>query len=355
MVGGNSLKITPVKIGKKMIGDGHRCYIIAEIGSNFDGSLSQAKRLIKLAKSSGADAAKFQSFITEKLISRKGFEKKLAFQSKWKKSVWDVYQEAELPRDWHKELNQYAKKIGIDFFTSPWDFDAVDLLEKLNVPAIKVGSGDITYLEILKHIASKKKPILLATGASTMKEVEQAVDTIKSVGNNEIVLMHAVVQYPSPIKDANLKVLHTLREKFHLNVGYSDHSPGSLISLASVVMGACVIEKHFTINSKLRGPDHPHSMTPKMFSQMVHDIRLLETAMGDGLKIVKPSERDTRIIQRRSIWTTTQIKKGMSFTSKNISALRPALGVSSSDYHKIIGKKAKKIYHPYTVIKWSDI
>ena len=142
-----------------MVGEGYSCYVIAEIGSNFDGSFMKAKKLIKLAKKCGADAAKFQSFKTEELLSRNGFERKSAFQSRWKKSVWQVYKDAELPRKWHKELNNYAKKIGIHFFTSPWDFDAVDLLKKLNVPAIKVGSGDITYLEILKKIGSLKKPI----------------------------------------------------------------------------------------------------------------------------------------------------------------------------------------------------
>ena len=349
------MRIKPIKIGKRLVGNGHKCYVIAEIGSNFDGSLSQAKKLIKLAKSCGADAAKFQSFITEKLISKKGFEKKLAFQSKWKKSVWDVYEDAELPRVWHKELNKYAKKIGIDFFTSPWDFEAVDLLEKLNVPVIKVGSGDITYIEILKRIASTKKPILLSTGASTMKEVEQAVNVIKSTGNDKIILLHAVVQYPSPIEDANLKTLHVLREKFNLNVGYSDHSPGSLIALASVAMGACVIEKHFTIDSKLKGPDHPHSMIPRTFHEMVQNIRLLEKAMGDGLKTVKSSEEETRIIQRRGIWTITSIEKGEPFTLQNINALRPVLGIPASEYKKIIGKKAKKTYRPYTPLTLKDL
>ena len=167
------MKIRPEKIGKKIIGDNFGCYVIAEIGSNFDAKLSKAKRLIKLAKESGADAAKFQSFTTEKIISKNGFENKSSFQSKWKKSVWNVYKDAELPISWHKELSNYAKKIGIDFFSAPYDYNAVDLLVKLGVPAIKIGSGEITNLEFLKYVAKTKKLILLATGASTIKEITE--------------------------------------------------------------------------------------------------------------------------------------------------------------------------------------
>ncbi len=330
-----------------MVGEGYSCYVIAEIGSNFDGSFMKAKKLIKLAKKCGADAAKFQSFKTEELLSRNGFERKSAFQSRWKKSVWQVYKDAELPRKWHKELNNYAKKIGIHFFTSPWDFDAVDLLKKLNVPAIKVGSGDITYLEILKKIGSLKKPIFLATGASTIKEVSDAVKAIKSTGNHKIILMHSVTQYPSPIEQANLNVLQTLMKNFRLNVGYSDHSPGSLVPLASVALGASVIEKHLSLNPKSKGPDHLHSMSPKSFAKMVQDIRTLEKALGDGQKRIEKSEKETRIVQRRGIWTIKKIKKGEKFNNNNIKPLRPVKGMSASNYKEILGRKATRDFRPY--------
>lgn len=330
-----------------MVGEGYSCYVIAEIGSNFDGSLMKAKKLIKLAKKCGADAAKFQSFKTEELLSRNGFERKSAFQSRWKKSVWQVYKDAELPRKWHKELNNYAKKIGIHFFTSPWDFDAVDLLKKLNVPAIKVGSGDITYLEILKKIGSLKKPIFLATGASTIKEVSDAVKAIKSTGNHKIILMHSVTQYPSPIEQANLNVLQTLMKNFKLNVGYSDHSPGSLVPLASIALGASVIEKHLSLNPRSKGPDHLHSMSPKSFAKMVQDIRTLEKALGDGQKRIEKSEKETRIVQRRGIWTIKKIKKGEKFNNNNIKPLRPVKGMSASNYKEILGRKATRDFRPY--------
>lgn len=337
-----------------MVGEGHRCYVIAEIGSNFDGSLAKAKKLIKLAKECGADAAKFQAFKTELLLSEKRFEKKSAFQSRWKKSVWQTYKDAELPRNWHKKLNDYAKKIKIDFFTSPWDFEAVDILTKLKAPAIKIGSGDITYVDILKYIGSKQKPVLLATGASTLKEVEEAVKAIRSTRNNQIILMHSVTQYPSPIEDANLNALNVLKKKFSLNLGYSDHSPGSLIVLASVAMGASVIEKHFSLNPNSKGPDHPHSMSPKAFKKMVDDIRQLEKAKGDGIKKIEKSEKETVIIQRRGIWAIKPIKKGEKFSRKNIMALRPFDSISASKFEYILGKKSKRGIENSQPVKKSD-
>jgi sialic acid synthase SpsE len=343
-----------IKIGKKEIGDYKSSYIIAEIGSNFDGSFAKAKKLIKLAKKSGANAAKFQSFTTEQILSKNEFKNKTTFQSKWKKPIWEVYKNAEFPLAWHKKLLMYAKKIGIDFLSTPYNYESVTLLKKINIPAIKIGSGDITDLEFLKFVGKTKKPIFLATGASTMKEVKEAVKAIKSTGNNKIVLMQSITQYPSPIEDANLQVLNTFRKKFNLNIGYSDHSPGSLVILASIALGACVIEKHFTDNPQLKGPDHPHSMNPREFTKMVKDIRTIESAMGDGVKKVEKSEKETRIIQRRSVFTITKIKKGEKFTKENIRTLRPYVGLSASEFSKILNKKAKKNLDEFHAINNND-
>ena len=251
-----------------------------------------------------------------------------------------------MERNWRRyiftKLSEYAKKIGIDFLSTPYNSQAVNLLKKINVPAIKIGSGDITDIEFLKFVGKTKKPIFLATGASTMKEVKEAIKAIKSNGNNRIVLMQSITQYPSPIEEANLEVLTTYKKNFSLNVGYSDHSPGSLVMLSSVVLGSCVVEKHFTDNEKLKGPDHPHSMNPNQFAKMVNDIRLIESAKGNGIKKVEKSEKETRIIQRRSVFTITKIKKGQKFTRKNIRTLRPFIGLPASDFGKILNKKAKR-------------
>lgn len=348
------LKIKPIKIGNNLVGQSQKCYIIAEIGSNFDGSIKKAKKLIKLAKQCGANAAKFQSFKAEEFISKKGFENS-PFESKFKNSAFELYKQIELPRKWNLELFLYAKKLGIDFFTSPWDFEAVDDLMKINAPVIKIGSGDITNLEFLRYVGRKKKPVMLATGASTMKEIKEAVNTIKSTGNNKITLLHCVVSYPTPIEEANIKALDTIRNEFKLNVGYSDHSPGSLVPIAAVANGACVIEKHFTINRNDKGPDHAVALDPKSFSEMVKSIRLLEKALGTGKKQPMPSEKDNRIYYRRGIWTTKKIKKNEKFTINNIKTMRPVKGISASKYKIMLGKKAKRNFSSFQSLKLSDL
>ena len=342
-----------ITIGKKHIGKNQPCYIIAEIGSNFDGSIKKAKRLIELAKKSGADCAKFQSFQTEELISKSGFDKKTAFQANWKKPVWDVYKNAEFPHKWHKELSNYAKKLKIDFMSTPYDYEAIDILDALNVPAIKIGSGDITYLDFLKYAAKTKRTILLPVGASTVNEIKNAINTIKPI-NKKIVLLQSVTQYPSPMKDANILAMVNLGKKFSLNVGYSDHSPGISVPVASVALGACVIEKHFTDNTSNIGPDHPHSLNPKLFSEMVEKIREVELALGDGKKKIEKSEKYTRIIQRRSIFTTTNITKGEKFSHENIKCIRPCIGLPPSYISKILGKKARKNLSSYTPLRKND-
>lgn len=343
-----------LRIGNKLVGGKHPCYIIAEIGSNFDGSITKAKKLIKLAKQSGADCAKFQSFLTKELLSPTGFKDKVTFQAKWNKPVWNVYEDAEFPRKWYKELSSYAKNVGIHFMSTPYDYAAVDIFEENKTPAYKIGSGDITYLEFLKYIAKKRKTILLPTGASTISEIRDAINVIKKEGNNNIILLQSITQYPSPIEDANIKAMVTLKEKFGYNIGYSDHSKGILVPIASVALGACVIEKHFTDNKKNIGPDHPHSLTPIEFSQMVSGIREVEMALGSSHKKVVTSEKDTRIIQRRSIFTITSVKKGEKLNKNNIDCLRPCIGLPASDFTKILNKHAKKDLEPYTAISKSD-
>jgi N-acetylneuraminate synthase len=336
------------------VGKDQPCYIIAEIGSNFDGDFKKAKRLIRLAKNAGADCAKFQSFVTKKLLSKTGFNKKSTFQKNWKKSVWQVYEDAEFPIEWHKQLAKYAKKIKIDFMSTPYDYDAVDLLDEIGVSAYKIGSGDITFLDFLKYISKKGKPILLPTGASTIQEIKKAILAIKSTNNNKIIVLQSVTQYPSPIEEANILAMVSLRKKFGFNVGYSDHSPGTVIPIASVAHGACVIEKHFTDNNNNEGPDHPHSLNPQEFSLMVKSIRDVEKALGNGVKKIEKSEKNTRIIQRRSIFTVKTIQKGEKFSKQNIKCLRPATGIDASKYSSVLNKKATRKLKPFIAIKTSD-
>lgn len=342
-------------IGKKKLKKYESVYVIAEIGSNHDGNLARAKNLIQLAKECGADAAKFQSFIAEELISKRGFENKSSFQSKWKKSVWDTYVSAEMPRKWHFELSDYAKSQGIDLFTSPWDEEALDFLVKIDAPAIKIGSGDIDNYDLLAKAGATLKPILLGTGASTLSEVETAVNIIKSAGNSEIILMHCVVNYPSDINQANIRALLTLETAFGLPVGYSDHAPGDLVPVSSVSLGAVAIEKHFTDDKNREGPDHPHSMAPKEFSQMVAKIRTLEKALGDGMKKPVADEDETKILQRRSIFAVKKIKRGDKIAKTDVRLLRPATGIAPKYLDVVIGRTASHDIEAYEPVQWSHL
>jgi N-acetylneuraminate synthase len=346
-----------IKIGDKIIGKGYPTYIIAEIGANFDGDIKKAKLLVRKAKEAGADCAKFQSFISEKIVSRKGFASMnlKGVHGSWNRPVDEVFKDAEFPREWHKEISDYCNEIGIHFSTSPYDFDAVDLCEKLDVPFIKIGSGDITWHEMLEYIAKKNKPMFLATGDATLSEIDEAVRIIESTGNMNLILMQCITNYPSMIESANINVLKTYENAFDILTGYSDHSPGLVVALGSVSLGACVIEKHFTLDNNDIGPDHPHSMNYANFSNMVKAIRELESALGSTVKKVVEEEEETVIVQRRSIYANKFIPKGKVIEYDDLIELRPAIGIEPKYKPIIIGKVSKENIENNTPIKWNQI
>lgn len=344
-----------VKIGDRWVGEGEPTYIIAEIGSNFDGSLEQAKKLVDLAKEVGADAAKFQSFLPNKIIAKKGFKTKTSFQARWEKSVYEIYAEAVFPREWHPEIAEYCQNKGIHFLSSPYDKEAVDLLDKIGVPAFKIGSGDITFLSLIEYIARKGKPIILATGASSMGEIEAAVNTIKAADNQDVILLQCVTNYPSPIEHTNIRAMVTLRETFQVPVGYSDHSLGSVVALGSVALGACVIEKHFTFDKRGEGPDHPFAADVSEMAAMIRDIRLLEAALGSPIKQLTSAETETVILQRRSIFAKVDIPAGATLTAEMIEPLRPAIGIPPQYLSLVIGRKAKFNIREGEPITWERI
>lgn len=332
-----------IKIGDRSIGHGHPTYLIAEIGANFDKNLDKAKRLVDAAKESGADCAKFQTFITEKIVSEGGFSRmKLeGVHGSWGRTVSEVFKDAEFPREWHEEVAEHCKNVGIDFTTAPYDLEAVDLCVKLNLPFIKIGSGEITWLEMLDYIARKGKPMMLATGDATLSEIDEAVRTIEATGNKDLILMQCITNYPSKINSANVNVLKTYQSAFDILTGYSDHSPGPVVALASVVLGGCVIEKHFTLNKKDKGPDHPHSMEPHEFKQMAMYVREIERAMGSTRKEVVEEERETVYVQRRGLYARNNITKGHIMTADDIDVLRPAIGIQPKYKDVITGKVSK--------------
>jgi len=314
--------IKDIRIGNKKIGKGHPVYVIAEAGSNFDGDLDRAKLLAKYAKEVGADAYKIQNFLAPKIVSSEGFKDlQVSFQSKWEKPVVEVYKDAEFPREWVKEVSDYCEEIGIDFFSSPYDYEAVDLLEDIGVVAHKIGSGEIDNIEFLQYVAKTGKPIIIASGSATMVDVESAISSVREVGNNEIVLLQCVTNYPSPVSDANLRAMLSIQDAFNVHVGYSDHTTGPsgggddpldgiTVPLGSVALGGVMVEKHFTDDRTRKGPDHPYAMELDKFKLMIDSIRAMENALGDGDKKVMPSEKETVIIQRRGIYLTKDVNKG---------------------------------------------
>ena len=336
-----------LKINKEIINSKRPTYFIAEIGSNFDGSIERAISLIKLAKESGANAAKFQHYTAKTLVSQEGFEKiKLkSHQSNWDSSVYEIYEKASLNIGWTKILFDECKKQRIDFLTSPYSLEL--LIKTVNyIPAIKVGSGDITYKQLLEKMLSFDKPILLATGASTMDDVEKAMDIF--YGKVPVCLMQCNTNYEANSdhdKYQNLNVLSTYKKLWpNAQIGLSCHRKGYLSVIGAVTLGARVIEKHFTDDDSRSGPDHGFAMNPVDFKKMVNEVRVLEKMLGDGEKIIEGNEISTFQVQRRSITLNKNIIKGQIITLKDIDFLRPFLENSyrPDEVNKVVGKKVNK-------------
>ena len=356
-----------IRIGKRTIGTNKPAYIIAEIGSNFDGDLERTKHLARLAKGAGADAFKIQNFKAAMIVSGVGFEGlQLAFQSTWDKPVVEVYKKAEFPREWLKEVSSYCKEIGIDFISAPYDTEAVDMLEKLGVIAHKLGAGEVDDLEFIRYVAMTGKPIILSVGAATMEEIAQAIKAVYATGNKKLVILQCVTNYPSPIADSNLRAMTEIQKKFKVLVGYSDHTVGSeghgddpldglTVPLGAIALGACIIEKHVTDDRKRKGPDHPFALTMQEFKKMVDGIRAMETALGNGKKRVMPSEKETVIIQRRGLYATRDIAKGERIGRDMLVSLRPAVGLRPPLIPKILGKRSKRAIAAGDPIRKNDI
>jgi len=347
-----------IKIGSRLVGENQPVYFIADIGANFDNNLEKAKKLALSAKESGADCVKFQSFLSSKIVSGPSFAKMTlkGVHGSWHRPIDEIFKEVEFPREWHKELFDYCQEIGTAFSSAPYDFEAVDLLDKLGVDFIKIGSGEITWPEMLEYIANKGKPMILATGDSTLAEVDEAVRIIEKTGNNQLILLQCITNYPSKIESANINVLKTYQTAFPgIITGYSDHSPGDVVILGSVALGGKVFEKHFTLNKKDKGPDHPHSMEPQEFKQMVERVRLLEKALGSTRKEVVEEEAETVIVQRRSLHANRDIKKGEIIKNKDIIELRPAVGILPKYKNIVGGRKAKADIGRYEAIYWENI
>jgi len=346
-----------IAFNNKLVGIGHPAYFVAEIGANFDNSLDKAKKLCDAAKEAGADCAKFQSFISEKIVAPKGFQKMQlkGVHGSWGRPVNEVFKDAEFPRDWHHIVKEHCDNIGIHFSTSPYDFEAVDLCMELDLPFIKIGSGEITWLEMVEKIASKQKPIVLATGDATLSEIDDAIRTIESTGNKNLILLQCITNYPSMIESANINVLKTYQSSFDVLTGYSDHSFGDVVILGSIALGGVFVEKHFTLNKADKGPDHPHSMNVTEFKTMVERVRQLEKAMGSTKKFVVEEEYETVLVQRRGLYAAKDIPQGKTIEYSDLVELRPALGILPKYKNNIIGMSANKFIECGEPIYWENL
>lgn len=337
-----------ISIGQKKIGLHERPYFIADIAANHDGDLQRAFKLIELAKESGADAAKFQNFKAPFIVSNQGFlslGQQLSHQAAWKKSVYEVYQDASVADEWSAPLAEKCAEVGIEYMTSPYDFASVDWADQY-VRAFKIGSGDITWVDILRHIASKRKPILLATGASSLEDVDRAVDVLRH-NTAGYALMQCNTNYtasPENFKHINLNVLSLYRNRYPDAVlGLSDHTYGCATVLGAIALGARVIEKHFTDDNDRAGPDHAFSMTPKTWREMVDRSIELFNALGDGEKRIEENEKESAVIQRRAIVLQRDMRKGERLTKDDIFPLRPIPkdGIPPYEVENVIGQRLK--------------
>ena len=349
------------KINKKKIGPNEPTYFIADIAANHDGNLKKAITLIKEAKKSGADAAKFQHFSADTIVSDSSFKKfkKLSHQSNWKKSVYEVYKDASINIQWTPILKKECKKVGIDFFTSPYSFNLVDHVDSY-VPAYKVGSGDITWLEIVKYIASKNKPYIIATGASEISDVKRVYNACIKI-NKKIAIMQCNTNYTASRNNfsyINLNVLKNYKKKFPKAIlGLSDHTLGHSTVLGAITLGARIIEKHFTLSNNLQGPDHKFSMNPKSWKEMILRSRELERSLGIDLKKVEQNEKHTVIVQRRSIHSIRDLQKSYKIKKVDLKFLRPCPknGIPPYKYKKVVGKKTNKIILKNNIITFKDL
>ena len=323
----------------------NKVFIIAEAGVNHNGSIKLAKKLIDVAYECGADAVKFQTFKTENLVTK--YAPKANYQKRTTSKIdthFEMLKKLELNESMHLELIKYCKEKNIFFLSSPFDNESIDLLEKLGLEILKIPSGELTNLFYLKHIVLNKK-IILSTGMASINEINKALKILKRYGTKKknITILHANTDYPTPMVDVNLKAMVSIGNKFKINYGYSDHTPGIEVSIAAVALGAKCIEKHFTLNSKMKGPDHNASIEPNQLKNMIKAIRNVEACLGNGLKKPSKSEICNMGVVRKSIVALKNIRKGEIFSELNLTAKRPGNGMSPFDLDKILGKKVKEI------------
>jgi N,N'-diacetyllegionaminate synthase len=331
-----------IRIGDHLIGHHEPVFVIAEAGVNHDGRVELAMQLVEAAVQAGAEAIKFQTFNAEALVTASA--PKAAYQietTSSQDSQLEMLRKLELPLAAYAEIRQHCQQLGIMFLSTPFDETAADFLDQLEVPAFKISSGDITNIPLLQYVARKGKPVILSTGMSEMHEVASAVQTIRTGGCEDLVLLQCVSNYPANPSDVNLRAMQTMADAFDVPVGYSDHTAGIEIALAAVALGACVIEKHFTLDKNAPGPDHRASLAPQELAEMIKGIRNVEAALGDGRKAPAASEADTARAARRSLAAAQDIAAGTQLTRDMIAIQRPGTGLSPELLSSLVGRTVR--------------
>lgn len=340
-----------VKIGNRIVGDGAPVFIIAEIGYNFN-TLAEAEASIDAAVKCGVDAVKFQTFKAETVTSRH-----TAFPAEaGAGNQFDEFKRYELSEEAHERLFQYSRKRGMLVFSTPSHFDDVTLLERLDVPVYKIGSDDLTNLPFLKYVAERKKPVIFSTGMGTLAEADEAVRTLRGAGNEQLIMLHCVSNYPiRDLRAMNLNVIRTLRQVFNMPVGFSDHTTTLSTALGAVALGACVVERHFTLDKKIEAPDAPFSTDPAEMAALVRAIRELEQALGDGVKAPTPTEQAMRLETRKSAIARRDIPAGQAITEDMIIMKRPGTGIPPKLLPLLLGRRPKQPIRADDVITWEKL
>ena len=339
----------PIEIAGRRIGPGHPCFVIAEAGVNHNGSTALALRLVEAAAAAGADAVKFQTWITEKLVAPDAALAQYQREnSGGEDSQFALLKALELSQPAFREIAAHCAARGILFLSTPDEEDSADFLAALGVPLFKIGSAELDNLAFLRHLAGHGRPVILSTGMCDLRKVEEAMKTIRAAGNESVVLLQCVSNYPAAPADSNLRAMHTMTEAFGVAVGYSDHTPGNEVALAAVALGACVVEKHLTLDCKMPGPDHRASSEPAEFAALVRAIRVVESALGDGSKKPAASERNTAEVARKSLVTACDLPAGTTLTVEMLTALRPGTGLSPALQPQLIGRRLRHAIAAHT-------
>lgn len=348
-------KLKPISINNRLIGDGFEPYIVAEISANHNGDINKALAIMTAAKKTGADAVKLQSYTPDTITLNCTKPDFMIKEGLWKGyNLYDLYKEAYTPFEWHKDLFDHAHNLGITCFSTPFDKTSVDLLEDLNSPAYKIASFEAIDIPLIKYVAQTQKPMIISTGMANEEEIKEAVDTAKAHGCGDVIVLHCISAYPAPIKESNLKTMLDISKRYSVLTGLSDHTLGVTTSVAAVALGACFIEKHFTLNRNDKGPDSVFSLEPTEFENLCISARDAWLAIGEATYLEKESEK-SNLMFRRSLYFVNNAKKGELISSSNVRSIRPGFGLPPKYYDSIIGKTLLRDAERGDPVLWEHI